>query len=126
MTQSNAGATAAHRPSNRAEGSDLVAPTPAPRPLAILPRLVSAGPGARPILVPRFRPRRVVPEPRPPSRVRVALGRVLDRSRSARGPWAIPQNASMGHRRHADVPVPRRTRGVHRLRSGPDDRTVAR
>src|SRR5437016_9453172 len=84
MPQSNAGATAAHRPSNRAEGSDLVVPTPSPRPLAILPRLVTAGSGARPILIPRFRSRRVVPEPRRPRRVRVTLGRVLDRSRSDR------------------------------------------
>src|SRR5437667_11910210 len=115
---SDAGAPAAHRSSDRSEGRDRSVSSGATRSMALLPRLLVAGAGARSVLVPRIRSGRMVPEPRVASRVRDAVGRTLDRSRSTRGPRAVHREPTEGDGGHAFVPVPRGTRGLFALRSG--------
>src|SRR3989475_12457427 len=61
----DAGAHAAHRPSDRPAGPDRSLPSLATWALAVLPRFLPGGPGAGPGLVPRIRAHRVVPEPAP-------------------------------------------------------------
>src|SRR2546428_2684527 len=83
------GASAAHGPSDRPEGPDCSVSSGAKRSLAFLPRLLVAGAGARSVLVPRLRSGRMVSEPRAASGVRDAVGRTLDRSKSARRARAV-------------------------------------
>src|SRR2546422_9672876 len=121
----NAGAHAAHRPSDRPTGPGRSLPSLATWALAVLPRFLPGGPGAGPVLVPRIRSHRMVPEPRSKRGIRDAVGRVVDQPKSNRSVRRIPRRAAVGHRGHARVPVPRRPRRLLRVRPRPPAGTIA-
>src|SRR5207245_5972854 len=120
----DAGATAAHGAPVRPNRPDCSLPSLRTRSMAVLPRFLVAGLQARPILVPRIRSGWLVSEPRSEGRVLDTLGRVLDQSQSVGGFRTVPRRAALGNRRHAAVPVPRRSRGVSRLRPWSPHRAI--
>src|SRR2546422_10356198 len=75
----DAGAHAAHRPSDRSAGPGRSLPSLATWALAVLPRFLPGGPGAGPVLVPRIRSHRRVPEPPSQRGIRGTAGLVRDR-----------------------------------------------
>src|SRR5438309_11118238 len=108
----DAGATTAHGSSDRPEGADCSVSSGATRSMALLSRLLVAGAGTRSVLVPRIRSGRMVSKPWAASGVRDAVGRTLDRSKSARRARAVHWQPTEGDGGQTFVPVPRGTRGV--------------